>query len=61
MTDKCKNIFIVKIIDVKGIFHLPEESHNKLEITGELVRLKGSIYLSQWEQHNYCRDSLLTA
>lgn len=53
MIDKCKSIFIVKIIGVKGIFHLPEESHNKLEITGELVRLKGSIYLSQWERHNY--------
>lgn len=37
MIDRCKSIFIVKIIGVKGFFHLPEKSHNKLEITGELV------------------------
>lgn len=35
--DGCASIFTVKIIGVKGIFHLPEKSHNKLEITGDLV------------------------
>lgn len=34
MIDSRKSIFIVKIFGVKGIFHLPEESHNKVEITG---------------------------
>lgn len=37
MIDGCESIFTVKIVDVKGVFHLPEKSHNKLEITGDLV------------------------
>lgn len=32
--DRCESIFIVKIIGVKGIFHLPEERDNTVEDTG---------------------------
>ena len=51
INDRCKSIFTVKNAGIKGIFHLTEKSHNKLEITDKLVCFRDSTYLLEWEQH----------